>query len=173
MGEMNLELWDIIDSDGNPTGKSVERGRPLQPGEYHLVIHAWVMDSQGRFLIQKRADNVQLFPGIWAATGGSALAGEDSETAVMRELKEELGIGTARGDMQIIRRIVREDSILDIWLLKRDVDLDTLRLQAEEVSAARYVHKQELLSMIEAGLFHKYGSDYMDMVFAAAEAGIV
>lgn len=32
------ELWDILDENGNKTGRLRERGTPMRKGEYHLVI---------------------------------------------------------------------------------------------------------------------------------------
>ena len=90
---MSVELWDVFDENGIPTGKTALRGRSvLAPGEYHLVVHIWVISKSGLFLIQRRADDKKLMPGEWAATGGAAVAGEDSLTAARRELLEELGI---------------------------------------------------------------------------------
>lgn len=76
-----MERWDLRDGEGNPTGETMERGEHLKPGQYHLVVHIWIIDGQGRLLIQKRAAHLKLMPDIWAATGGSAVAGEDSHTA--------------------------------------------------------------------------------------------
>ena len=89
---MNVELWDVFDSFGNPTGKKIARGTGiLKPGEFHLVVHIWVVSSDGRVLIQRRSDERKLMPGEWAATRGAAIAGESSFQAVKRELFEELG----------------------------------------------------------------------------------
>lgn len=160
-----MELWDVLDREGKPKGRTIERGQPLRPGDYHLVIHIWIFDTKARFLIQKRAEGVLLFPDIWAATGGSALAGEGSETAAIRELREELGITAVPGEMRKISRIVRADNILDIWLLAKDINPEKLDLQTEEVSAVMYVNRAQLESMLQAGQFYNYGSDYMDLIF--------
>ena len=78
---MSVELWDVFDENGIPTGKTALRGRSvLSPGEYHLVVHIWVISKSGLFLIQRRADDKKLMPGEWAATGGAAVAGEERKT---------------------------------------------------------------------------------------------
>lgn len=100
-----MERWDLRDGEGIPTGETMERGEHLKPGQYHLVVHIWVIDGQGRLLIQKRAAHLKLMPDVWAATGGSAVAGEDSHTAAARELREELGIETAGEDLRFAGRI--------------------------------------------------------------------
>ena len=86
---MSIEKWDILRQDGSSTGRQTVRGgNTLKPGEYHLVVHIWIVSSTGRFLIQRRAYSKKLMPGEWAATGGAAIAGEDSYTAARRELDE-------------------------------------------------------------------------------------
>jgi hypothetical protein len=64
--------------------------------------------------------------GLWAATGGSAIAGEDSESAARRELFEELSIRTVPGELVYGGRMRRRNSFTDIWLLYRDIDPATL-----------------------------------------------
>ena len=86
-----MERWDLRDGEGNPPGETMERGEHLKPGQYHLVVHIWIIDGQGRLLIQKRAAHLKLMPDIWAATGDSPVAGENSQAAASREMREELG----------------------------------------------------------------------------------
>ncbi|WP_367280551.1 NUDIX domain-containing protein, partial [uncultured Desulfovibrio sp.] len=43
-------------------------------------------------IIQRRAQGVSWKPGLWAVTGGSALAGEGPFEAALRELREEIGL---------------------------------------------------------------------------------
>ncbi len=161
-----MERWDLRDGEGNLIGKTMKRGEPLRPGQYHLVVHIWVVDSRGRLLIQRRAPHLRLMPGVWAATGGSAVAGEDSHAAAARELYEELGIRTVEGELEYAGRIRRRNSFTDIWILRRDVPLASLRLQKEEVAQAKWVTRGELLEMIASRAFHHYGRAYFEKVFA-------
>ena len=165
-----MERWDLLDDKGNLTGNTMVRGAYMRAGQYHLVVHIWVVDSNGRILLQRRALNRRLMPGVWAATGGSAVAGEDSETAARRELLEELGIDTKPGEMTKIGRLRRRNAFTDIWLLKRDVDETKLHLQAEEVAEVRWVTEQEWRVMIVKGEFHHYGRPYFDLVMPAIRA---
>ena len=138
----------------------------LKSGEYHLVVHIWIVSPDGKFLIQRRADDKKLMPGEWAATGGSALSGEGSRHAAIRELNEELGIKPARREMVHIKRMLRKYSLNDIWAVKRNCDLSQLRLQEEEVAAVKWVSPEELHRMVICGEFHNYGRSYFDTVFS-------
>ena len=160
-----MELWDILDQSGHKTGKVAARGKTiLAQGQYHLVVHIWVVNSKGEMLIQKRAVTKELMPGRWAATGGSALSGEGSSAAARRELKEELGLDTAPGELRFVRRMTRRNSLVDIWCLKRDVDDADVVLQPEEVEAVQCVSMSRLREMTRTGRFHNYGSEYFRVI---------
>lgn len=164
-----METWDILDRQGKPTGRTVVRGlRNLSRDEYHLVVHVWIVNDEGKLLIQKRADIRPLMPGEWAATGGSAVSGEDSRYAAYRELKEELGFKVNPRDFILERRMIRKNSITDIWSAKVNISVDKLKLQKEEVSQAKWVTAQQLRQMIKNGEFHNYGDDYFSTVFDIA-----
>lgn len=161
-----MEKWDILDSQGKPTGRVALRGKTVLSGEeYHLVVHIWIVSSDGKFLIQKRSSLKRLMPGEWAATGGAALAGEDSFTAATRELKEELGIESDKNSLKFIKRIKRRNSFVDVWCINCDTPVEDLTLQASEVERARWVNKDTLQQMIKNGSFHNYGNYYWSVVF--------
>ncbi|MEG1886635.1 MAG: NUDIX domain-containing protein [Oscillospiraceae bacterium] len=163
-----MEQWDVFDKSGKPTGKKVIRGRlSLKKGEYHLVVHVWVLSGNGKVLIQRRSDQKPLMPGEWAATGGAAVAGENSYSAAGRELFEELGIASKREDLKLIKRFIRKNSFLDVYMIYADVSIFDLILQKEEVADVKWVTVAELKQMIKEGNFHNYGSEYFECVFSA------
>ena len=165
-GIMKAEKWDIMDSEGVPTGRTTLRGNYLfKKGEYHLVVHIWILSSDGRVLIQRRSENKKLMPGEWAATGGAAQAGEDSFTAAARELFEELSIKADRQSLKFVKRIKRRNSFVDVWMIKTDISEKDLILQKSEVAQVKWVSAQELEEMIEKGNYHNYGSEYFSVVF--------
>lgn len=166
-----MEKWELLDGEGRPTGRVITRGEPLRAGQYHLVEHIWIVDTKGRMLIQQRAPHLRLMPGVWAVNSGSAIAGEDSESAARRELFEELGIRTNPGELVYGGRMRRRNSFTDLWLLYRDVDSTSLRLQKEEVAATKWVTADELAKMLADRSFHHYGTAYFQFVFRAIERG--
>ena len=166
-----MEVWDLLDARGEPTGKTMIRGEKLRQGQYHLVVHIWVADSQGRLLVQRRADHLALMPGVWAATGGSAVHGEDSITAARRELREELGLSVPSEAWSYIGRLRRRNSFSDLWLVRWDGERGALSLQEEEVAEARWVTREELEKMLREKTFHNYGRPYFEKVFRAVYGG--
>ena len=116
------ELWDVLDENGNKTGRLRERG-PMKKGEYHLVVNVWIMNDKGEFLISKRTPN-KPFPNLWECTGGSAITGDDSLVTAIKEVKEELGITLDPKNGQLFKRDIRhfEDGsgdFVDVWLFRQ------------------------------------------------------
>jgi len=58
-----------------------------------LVVAVALVDPDGRVLIAKRPPG-KAMAGLWEFPGGKVMAGETPEAALMRELREELGIDT-------------------------------------------------------------------------------
>ena len=58
-----------------------------------IVVAAALVDADGRILLQQRAPGRQM-EGLWEFPGGKIEEGELPEQALIRELREELGIDT-------------------------------------------------------------------------------
>lgn len=151
-----MELWDIYDSNRKLTGKTIVRGEKLKKWEYHLVVHIWIVNSKGEFLIQKRAPSVKIRPNLWATTGGSAVKGDNSYTACVREMTEEIGIVPNMDNAKVLFTVTRDECISDIWLIKQDFPISDCKMQVEEVSDIRWASLEEIKKMIKEGTFWAY-----------------
>jgi 8-oxo-dGTP diphosphatase len=158
-----MEIWDIYTKDRQKTKKTIVRGEPLGEGEYHLVVHMWIINSKGQFLIQKRASSVKSSPNMWAITGGAAIAGDDSYSACIREVKEEIGIRSDMGKAEVAFTLIREVSICDVWLIRQDFSIEECTLQKEEVSEVKWAYSQEIKDLVKQGIFHNY--QYLNDLF--------
>ncbi len=77
-----------IESGCWQAGTRGEAGKPLL-----LVAAAALVDIDGRVLLARRPEG-KAMAGLWEFPGGKLLEGESPEAAVIRELKEELGVDT-------------------------------------------------------------------------------
>ncbi len=146
------ELWDVYDQHRRPTGRLQRRGDPIAPGDYHIVVHAWVQCGDGRYLITKRSPN-KGFPLMWETTGGSALSGEDSLTAALREVREETGITVPASSARLVETRPWIDHFDDIWLFRGDFSLSDVRLLEGETCDATLATAHEILTLWRSGRF--------------------
>ena len=159
-----MEHWDLYDINKNKTGKTIKRGVTLPQDRYHLVIHFWIKNRKGEFLIQKRSNSVELNKGLWSFTGGSALAGETSEQAVVREVIEEIGYSINPTEISVIHHYFRRDYWVDVYLLEKDVPLHAFNMGVE-VETVKYVNMEEILKMKSAGFFYNLDDIYFEKLF--------
>ena len=146
-----MEYWDVYDAQGNKTGRVRPKGDAFAPDERHLAMELWIWNSRGEVLLQKRADTVEILPGMWALTTGRMRAGEDGRTGCLREAAEELGLALRPTEPRHVRRIIRETMIWDVYRVDRDIDPATLRLQPEEVSDVQWVSPESFRQMVWRG----------------------
>lgn len=153
------ELWDVLDESGNQTGRLHERGKPMENGEYHLAVCVWIMNRRGEFLISKRTRN-KLCPGMWECTGGNAVAGDDSLTTALKEVKEELGVDLKPENGSLLRRVRFQadeyrqgGEFVDIWFFRQEVDLSSIVLEPNETCDAMWATKEQISRMIEEKSF--------------------
>jgi 8-oxo-dGTP diphosphatase len=74
-----------------------------------IVVAAALIDGEGRILLQQRAPG-RAMAGLWEFPGGKLESGERPESALARELREELGIEVA------------EQSLIPITFASADLD---------------------------------------------------
>jgi len=162
-----MEIWDVYDALRNPTGKTHQRGKPMEAGEYHMVVHGCVFNSRGQMLIQQRQPFKEGWPNLWDVTAsGSALAGETPQQAMAREMLEEVGITHDFEGIRPVLTINFDVGFADWFLIQRDdIDCHSLRLQPEEVQAARWATLEEILQMMQDGLFIPYEHSFVEFLF--------
>jgi mutator protein MutT len=142
-----MEWSDIYDSNRRLTGKMRMRGEPGKPGEYGLVVCVWVYDGHGNLLLTRRAKE-KTFAGTWENSGGAAQAGEDSLTAVQRELREETGICADKEEFEFLSTSRDHYNFYDHYCLKKYVPIQQVRLLPGETDAARWVTFSEMHELI-------------------------
>ena len=141
------ELWDVYDRNRIYTGKTHRRGDLIPEGDYHLVVHACIQNTDGRILLTKRCAE-KGFPHKWEWTGGSVLKGEDSLSAAIREVKEETGLTVHGENGTMLKSMRRINDFVDFWLFRESFDISSVCLQAGETCDARLVDPDEFLDMV-------------------------
>ena len=161
-----MELFDLYTKDREKTGLTIERGKQLPDGRYHIVVHICIFDSKGKMLIQQRQPFKAGWPDMWdVSVGGSAVAGESSQTAAEREVLEELGCKISLMNNRPVLTIHFDQGFDDIYTVEKDLNVETLVLQTEEVKAVKWAALDEILQMIDEGVFIPYHKELIRLLF--------
>lgn len=162
----DMELWDIYNRDKTKTGKTMVRGEKFEKGAYHLVVHVCIFNSNGEILIQQRQPFKSGWSNMWDITvGGSAVSGETSQTAAERELFEEIGLKINLQNLQPHLTINFDVGFDDIYLIEKDVDINDLVLQYEEVQRVKWAPLDEIFEKIDEGTFIPYHKSLIRLLF--------
>lgn len=86
------ELFDVVDEEDRVIGTAT-RAEVHARGLLHRAVHACILDSTGRVLLQLRSAAKDRFPNCWGTSvSGHVDSGETYDEAAHRELCEELGL---------------------------------------------------------------------------------
>ena len=156
------EIWDILDENGNPTGRIHERGKRMNDGEHHLEVSVMIENDNGEYLISQRSAHKSSFPNMWEFTGGNAIAGDDSLTTAMKEVREELGVILNPRNGRMIKHHVPCSNatchgLVDVWLFRQNADISTVILDPDETCDAMWASRDEINRMIDDGTFITWG----------------
>ena len=153
-----MELWDLYTENRERTGRTHIRGQEIPEGCFHLVVHVWIRNSRGEYLISQRSANRIMFPLMWECVGGSVLAGEHSLSAAVREVKEEVGIDLSPETGRILTTKIRSiingktfRDLVDIWLFDYDGDVDLGNATTDEVAQVKWMTRREIEELKNTG----------------------
>ncbi len=164
-----MELLDIVDENGIPTGRSEERALVHRSGLLHRTAHLWLFRRRAsgvQLLLQKRSDNKDSYPGCWdISSAGHIPAGQDWIPSALRELHEELGIsarpeelifcgvrhfsvdGNFHGEPFYDRQVSR------VYAMERDLPEAAFALQPTEVQAVMWMDYEECVRSVNERRF--------------------
>ena len=127
---------------------------------YHLVVHVWIRNSKGEYLISQRSANRPTYPLMWECVGGSVVKGEDSLLGAIREAKEEVGVDLMPENGQVLftktRKIIEGkifNDIMDVWLFEYDGEVDLGNATTDEVAQAAWMNREQIKELFEQEVF--------------------
>lgn len=160
-----MEMFDVIDEEGKPTGLIKERGVVHREGALHATSHIWISrpnDKSGYdILLQKRSLDKDSHPGCYdISSAGHVVAGDHPLDSAIRELEEELGIKAKPEELlefgvqyknyegEFYGKPFRDNQRSILYLYKESLDIDTLRLQESEIESVIWIDYREALQAI-------------------------
>ena len=156
----DAEIWDLYDENRELLGKDHVRGEQLPINGYHLVVHVWIRNSKGEYLISQRSANRPTHPLMWECVDGSVVKGEDSLQGALREVKEEVGVDLLPEKGQVILSDIKKiefgkvvNKIVDIWLFKYDGEVDLSNATTDEVAQVAWMNRSQIKELFDANMF--------------------
>ena len=156
----DAEIWDLYNENRELLGKDHVRGEQLPIDGYHLVVHVWIRNSKGQYLISQRSANRPTFPLVWECVDGSVVKGEDSLQGALREVKEEVGVDLLPEKGQVILSDIKKiefgkvvNKIVDVWLFEYDGEVDLSNATTDEVAQAAWMNREQIKELFDANMF--------------------
>ena len=156
----DAEIWDLYDENRELLGKDHVRGEQLPIDGYHLVVHVWIRNSKGEYLIAQRSANRQTFPLVWECVDGSVIKGEDSLQGALREVKEEVGVDLLPEKGHVILSDIKKiefgkvvNKIVDVWLFEYDGEVDLSNATTDEVVQVAWMNRSQIKELFDANMF--------------------
>lgn len=156
----DAEIWDLYNENRELLGKDHVRGEQLPIDGYHLVVHVWIRNSKGEYLILQRSANRPTYPLMWECVDGSVVKGEDSLQGVLREAKEEVGIDLLPEKGQVVLSDIKKiefgkvvNKIVDVWLFDYDGEVDLGNATTDEVAQVAWMNREQIKELFEHNMF--------------------
>ena len=166
------ELVDVYDKDKHLNGKIIRRKdiNLLNDDEYIITVHCFIINSSNQILLTQRSFTKNR-GGKWEETHGGLKSGETSILGIQRELKEEIGIDIKHNELKLVKTLKRKNKFRDIYIVKKDIPIDTIKYNDGEVINCKYVTLEQLKMMIknnectfekfENTIFSDYNIDFL------------
>ncbi len=147
------EYFDVLDENGKKTGQIKLRSEVHRDGDWHAAVHIWILNSNNELLIQKRSPEKDSHPNLWdISAAGHISAGHEIIDSAIREINEELGLNIEPSELEHLYTYTQKhthdgfnnNQLNYVYLLKKDLDIDKLVLQKEEVAEVKFIPYQEL-----------------------------
>ncbi|WP_299124472.1 NUDIX domain-containing protein [uncultured Winogradskyella sp.] len=153
------EYIDIVNSSGEPTGKSALKSEAHKNGWYHNTIHLWLYTTKGEILLQQRSHKKVIYPLLWdVSVAGHIDSGETFISAALRETKEEIGLQLEANHLQKIGVFLHETNYAEgkikdneyhqVYISELHIDINELLPQEDEVEALKLVSFEEFEDLL-------------------------
>jgi isopentenyldiphosphate isomerase len=117
----------------------------IEQGDICRASALWLTNSHGDILIARRALSKKHNPGLWSCAVAGTVDGQETyEENMLKETEEEIGLVLSPSDLTMGPKARRKRIFLQWYFATKDVSIDDLRMQEEEVMDLRWISSAEL-----------------------------
>ena len=162
-----MEIWELVDGEGKPTGVLYERGskKEIPEGMFFRVVEVWTMIGNKLLVTQRHPSK---WMGLkWEVTGGGVVVGESIREAAVRELYEETGIKAGQNDISELGVRKFGTAMVSSYILRLS-SMPEFNFDANEVVGYKLVSKNEFINMkhdFNPGTLSRY-LEYGNIIFS-------
>ena len=163
---MEHEMIDLLNENGQVIGV-VDKAVAHKEGLWHKSVHVWIVNDKDEILLAHRCKEKTFFPNCWDCSfAGHIGAGESSLSSAIREGNEEIGLELNKSDFEylytfkdkLVWKNKHSNEFVDVYLIRKNVNLNKLKLQEEEVDDVKWMKTEDFFNEILTGygeyLFH-------------------
>jgi isopentenyl-diphosphate Delta-isomerase len=152
-----VESVVLLDEAGYASGTADKTAVHHAQTPLHLAFSCYLFNEAGQFLLTRRAESKRTWPGVWTNTCcGHPLPGEPIDGSVLRRLRVELGIGSAKLALVLPRfryqarmaNEVMENEVCPVYAAYADAPVDP---DPAEVADAKWVDWDEFCEGVRTG----------------------
>ncbi len=155
------ELIDVLDENGNKTGKILTRKQIHEQGLWHRIVVVAVIDKNGNILMQQRSKNRIKNPLKWdVSAAGHVSSGQTSIEAAVRETMEEIGIDVKEEELKYVitykenvrvEENYKDRQIYDCYIIEKEkIDISNIKIQESEVEQVKLCNLKEFNEILES-----------------------
>ena len=172
MTDNQNEMLPVVDSTGNVIGSTTRAIAHSGSMLLHPVVHLHVFNSNGELYLQKRPSWKDIQPDKWdTACGGHVDLGEDVDTALMREVKEELGISDFKPHFitRYTFKSMKEKELVNVFTTTYNGELSP----SEELDGGKFWSTEEISESIGKGvLTPNFENEFKTIILPYILAGV-
>ena len=139
-----MEILDVVDETGAPTGETVERAEAHREGVRHRTSHVWIARNRNgriQLLLQKRCMQKDSFPGCYDISSAGHIPAGESDLIYCGQVHKDV-------DSEFHRQPFHDHQISNVYLLWLDREAEEFELQTEEIESVRWMDYAQVRGMV-------------------------
>ena len=154
------EYRELFANKRKTTGKKMLKDAIQPKGLKYVTVAVFIYNPKThKFLIQKRSADKG---GKFGTTSGHPIFGQSSLEGMVTEIKEEIGLDVDKDSLKFIDTIERKKKYVDIYYMEKDIKLDNLSIQKEELDEVLWMSKKEIDLFYSKNKFKKTHYKYFN-----------